>query len=134
MKQEHHYNELASVYSCNICGDVQIIMTGDGEQPPEDGCRNPDCPSNTNEPISEWHLAPKWAKWRTIDSDGIIIFWSEHVFPVMCRTGWGCERTIPNYQIDDHRMTCGIHPDRKQYENGAWKNSLMKRPGWAEKE
>ena len=44
--QEYYLNEDAAFFNCNICGDLQIRMTGDGEQPPEDGCCNPECPSN----------------------------------------------------------------------------------------
>jgi len=51
-KQEYVLNENASFFNCNICGDLQIRMTGDGEQPPEEGCCNPECPSSINrEPV-----------------------------------------------------------------------------------
>ena len=48
MEQEYYLNDGAAIYNCNICGDVQLIMVGDGESLPESGCKNPDCESNKN--------------------------------------------------------------------------------------
>lgn len=45
--QEYIFNENSAIYNCNICGDVQIVETAEGQQPPE-SCCNPDCESNIN--------------------------------------------------------------------------------------
>lgn len=43
--QEYNYNENVAVYNCNYCGDVKLVNTFEGEQPPA-GCTNPYCESN----------------------------------------------------------------------------------------
>lgn len=62
----------------------------------------------------DWSDAPEWAEWRTIDVDGIVMFWEHKPAPLLHHGEW--------YTKSGRRC---ILEERQRFD---WKDSLQQRP------